>query len=84
MKIDMNQQAYSAALNEASTELEQISTEIEELTLRRVRIEKAVAVLKGQIDFQRPSAGPIVVWKRALKPGLKVETRLRVKDATQS
>jgi hypothetical protein len=84
MKIDMNQQAYSAALSEASTELEQISTEIEELTLRRIRIEKAVAVLKGQIDFQRPAPGTIVVWKRALKPGLKIETRLRVKEAARS
>ena len=49
-----------------------------------MRIEKAVKVLKGQIDFRRPASGSIPVSKRALKPGLKVETHLRIKDEAGS
>jgi hypothetical protein len=81
MTDDMNKQAYSAALAEASSELEQISSEIQELNQRRTRIEKAVAVLKGQIDLNRSNGGTILVWKRTLKPGLRVQTRVMIKDA---
>jgi hypothetical protein len=81
MTNDMTQQAYSAALAEASSELEQISVEIQALNQRRMRIEKAVAVLKGQIDLNRSNGGTILVWKRALKPGLKIQTRVLLKDA---
>jgi hypothetical protein len=83
MNNEFNTEAYCAAFAEASSELEQISIEIQELALRRSRIEKAVAVLKGQIDFELPPPGTILVWKRALKPGLKIETRVRVKNREQ-
>jgi hypothetical protein len=79
MNNDFNKQAYFAALSEASSELEQISTEIAQLTLRRSRIEKAVDVLKGQIDFDF-SAGTTLVMKKARRPGLYVQTRVRLKD----
>jgi chorismate mutase len=79
----MNRQAYCAALAEASSELEQLSIEIQALVQRRSRVEKAVAMLKGQIDPSRSSSANIVVWKRALKPGLKIQTRVSLKDAGQ-
>jgi hypothetical protein len=84
MTSENYQKAYTAAFAEASSELEQISIEINELALRRSRIEKAVAVLKGQIDFDLPAPGTILVWKRALMPGFKFETRVRIKDAVIS
>jgi hypothetical protein len=76
---DFYQQAYSAALAEASSELEKISGEIEELSLRRSRIEKAVSVLKGQIDFSVP-VGITIVLKKSRRPNLYIQTRVRLKD----
>ena len=76
----MNRQAYCAALAEASSELQQLSVEIQALVQRRSRVEKAVAMLKGQIDPSRPSSASILVWKRSLKPGLKIQTRVSLKD----
>jgi hypothetical protein len=80
MDTDMTKQAYCAALAEASSELEKISTEIQALNQRRASVEKAVAVLKGQVDPNR-SSSTLLVWKRTLKPGLKVQTRLSLKEA---
>jgi hypothetical protein len=76
---DFYQQAYSAALAEASSELEKISGEIEELSLRKSRIEKAVSVLKGQIDFSLPM-GITIVLKKSRRANLYVQTRVRLKD----
>jgi hypothetical protein len=82
----LDKNPYCAAFAEASSELQKIAGEIEQLRLRRARIEKAVAVLKCQIDLDYPlptiaATQPTVVWKRALMPGLKVETRVRFDDA---
>ncbi|MGA7109382.1 MAG: hypothetical protein WBV28_02580 [Terracidiphilus sp.] len=76
---DFYQQAYSAALAEASSELEKISGEIEELSLRKSRIEKAVSVLKGQIDFSVPM-GITIVLKKSRRPNFYMQTRVRLKD----
>jgi hypothetical protein len=82
MNIDFTtRQIYCAALAEASSELEQISVEIEELSRRRSRIEKAVAVLKGQIDVNRPAAITLV-WRKDKRPSLSVETRVRFVEKT--
>ncbi|HUB30605.1 MAG TPA: hypothetical protein VL967_12950 [Terracidiphilus sp.] len=77
MNTDSNQQQiYSAAFAEASSELEQISVEIEELSRRRSRVEKAVAILKGQVDGSR-STPIVIVWRKDKRPNLAVETRVR-------
>ena len=80
---DFYQQAYSAALAEASSELEKISGEIEELSLRKSRIEKAVSVLKGQIDFSVPK-GITIVLKKSRRTNLYVQTRVRLKNEADS
>jgi hypothetical protein len=78
MNTDFNQQQiYSAALAEASSELEQISVEIEELSRRRSRVEKAVAVLQRQVDGKAPS-NITIVWRKDKRPNLSVETRVRI------
>jgi hypothetical protein len=82
----LHKNRYFAAFAEASSELEKIAGEIEELSRRRSRIEKAVAVLKCQIDLDRPAsptvsnANPTIVWKRIIAPGLKLETRVRFSE----
>ena len=77
MNTDSNQQQiYSAAFAEASSELEQISVEIEELSRRRSRVEKAGAILKGQVDGSR-STPIVIVWRKDKRPNLAVETRVR-------
>jgi len=86
MDNTLHKNRYFAAFAEASSELEKLAGEIEELSRRRSRIEKAVAVLKCQIDLDYPAsptvsdANPTIVWKRALSEGLKVETRVRFSD----
>lgn len=69
--------------------MEKIAGEIEELSRRRSRIEKAVAVLKCQIelDYPAPTAAatnPNVVWKQVLMPGFKLETRVRFNGTEQN
>jgi hypothetical protein len=86
MNTDMNtdsnqQQIYSAALAEASSELEQISVEIEELSRRRSRVEQAMAVLKRQVDGSR-TAPIVIVWRKNKRPNLAVETRVRFVGVT--
>jgi hypothetical protein len=75
-----NQEPYRAAFDEASQELKQIFGEIEELHLRKSRVEKAVEVLGRTIQSDQP----VPVYKVRRKthlPGLTVVTRLTVAPA---
>ena len=84
MNNDMNhQEAYRAAFAEASEELKQIFGKIEQLHLRRIRVEKAVEVLGRKIGSDQP----VPVYKTQRKthlPGLTVMTRLSVTVGKQT
>jgi hypothetical protein len=72
-----NKEAYRAAFAEASEELKQIFGKIEQLHLRKLRVEKAVEVLGRKIGSDRPT--PVYKTQRKTHlPGLTVMTRLTV------
>ena len=77
-----NREAYRAAFAEASEELKEIFGKIEQLHLRRIRVEKAVEVLGRKIGSDRPA--PIYKTQRKTHfAGLTVMTRLSVVPAGQ-
>ena len=77
-----NKEAYRAAFVEASEELKEIFGKIEQLHLRRIRVEKAVEVLGRKIGSERPA--PIYkIQRKTHFPGLTVMTRLTVVPAGQ-
>jgi hypothetical protein len=72
-----NKEAYRAAFAEASEELKEIFGKIEQLHLRRIRVEKAVEVLGRKIGSDRPT--PVYkIQRKTHFPGLTVMTRLSV------
>jgi hypothetical protein len=77
-----NKEAYRAAFAEASEELKEIFGKIEQLHLRRIRVEKAVEVLGRKIGSDRPT--PVYkIQRKTHFPGLTVMTRLSVVPAGQ-
>lgn len=72
---DNNTEAYRAAFAEASLELRQLFGKIEQLNMRKERIEQVVKVLGKKIGATE--AEPILQVKRKTHlPGLTVMTRL--------
>jgi hypothetical protein len=72
-----NKEAYRAAFTEASEELKEIFGKIEQLHLRKLRVEKAVEVLGRKIGSERPA--PVYkIQRKTHLPGLTVMTRLTV------
>jgi hypothetical protein len=72
-----NQEAYRAAYDEATEELKQIFGKIEQLHLRKVRVEKAMELLGRRIGSERP-APVFKVRRKTHLPGLTVKTQLTV------
>ena len=68
-------EAYRAAFDEASLELKQIFGRIEQLRMRKTRIEKVVEVLGRKIGGVETSA-PVEVRCKTHLAGLTVVTRL--------
>ncbi|HEX3891997.1 MAG TPA: hypothetical protein VHW46_05450 [Terracidiphilus sp.] len=70
-----NTEAYRAAFDEASTELKELFGKIEQLNVRKDRVEQVVTVLGRKIGIPQPVASHRVRLKTHL-PGLTVVTRL--------
>lgn len=73
--INDNNQPYRAAYAEAALELKEIFGKIEQLHLRRSRIERVVEVLGQQIVSEQSEPEHQVNLKTQL-PGLTIMTRL--------
>ncbi len=72
---DNNTEAYRAAFTEASLELKELFGKIEQLNMRKERIEQVVKVLGKKIGVT--DATPVLQVKRKTHlPGLTVMTRL--------
>ena len=77
MKESMDQDAYWAAYNEASSELDRIENEVERLRVRRERVEKLVEVLKRRFGYDAKVSKVRFVQTSEL-PGLSIRTKLVV------
>jgi hypothetical protein len=80
MNNDMNKETYRAAYDEATEELKQIFGKIEQLHLRKVRVEKAMEVLGRKIGSEQ-SAPVFKMRRKTHLAGLTVMTRLTVVPA---
>ena len=77
MRESMDRNAYWAAYNQASTELNKIVSEVERLRVRRERIEKLVEVLNSRFGFEAHLSKEKFAQTTELE-GFSVRTRLVV------
>ena len=77
MKESTDRNAYLAAYNQASNELNHIASEEERLRRRRERIENLVEVLNRRFGFEA-SLSKEKFMKTTELPGLSIRTRLVV------
>lgn len=75
-------EAYRAAFDEASLELKQIFGRIEQLRMRKARIEKVMQVLGRKIGVVE-AVTPVEVRRKTHLKGLTVVTRLTAIPAVQ-
>jgi hypothetical protein len=80
--MNKTKEAYRAAFDEASLELKQIFGRIEQLRMRKTRIEKVVEVLGRKIGAVETPA-PVEVRCKTHRTGLTVVTRLTAIPAVQ-
>jgi hypothetical protein len=83
MKNEINNEAYRAAYDEATEELKQIFGRIEQLHLRKVRVERAMEVLGRKIGPDQ-SAPVFKVRRKTHLAGLTVVTRLTVSQVVSA
>jgi hypothetical protein len=82
MNNTKTKEAYRAAFDEASTELKQIFGRIEQLRMRKARIEKVMDVLGRKIGVVEPVM-PVEVRCKTHRVGLSVVTRLTAVASSQ-